>query len=141
MGVWEFAHLRVCSFHAIVSYAWKLWTCGIGIDDDGSVVGVSQEVDVGGLRVDSLCAFNVRLVILMCHVDLESLIDIQEVTVNVDQRLIIPFERFQKNALGFEEASWNNCVSHTLQHQPPTSSVRASMRCSKEYDAVSTDVN
>lgn len=77
----------------------------------------------------------------MGHVNVESLIDIQEVTVNVGQCLIIPFQSPQKHTLRFEEPPWDDSVRHALQHQPPARSIRPSVRRAEEYDAVGADVN
>lgn len=51
---------------------------------------MSEDVHGGGGGV--LGALNVRLVVLVCHVDPEALVNVQEVVVDVGQRLVILLE-------------------------------------------------
>lgn len=74
-------------------------------------------------RLHVLGAFNVSLVVLVDHVNPEPLVDVQEVVVDIRQRLVVLLEGLEQHRLGLEQLPGHNGIRHALQHEPPRSGV------------------
>lgn len=63
---------------------------------------------------------DICFLILANHVNLKALIDIQEVTVDICESLVVFLERLQKYRLGVEEPFWDYSVCHGLENETPS---------------------
>ena len=59
---------------------------------------------------DLLGAFDVRLVVFMDHMDAETLVNIEEVIIDVGQRFVILLQCLQQYRLGLEELLGNDGI-------------------------------
>lgn len=74
-------------------------------------------------KLHVLGAFNVSLVVLVDHVNPEPLVDVEEVVVDIRQRLVVLLEGLEQHRLGLEQLPGHNGIRHALQHEPPRSGV------------------
>lgn len=73
---------------------------------------------------NSLRPLYIRLLVLMRHVNLELLIDIQEMTGYLLERLVVLLKRLEEHRFGLEDLLRDNSVRHPLYYPTPRGSVR-----------------
>ena len=95
----------------------------------------------GGNRDDLLCAFDVRLVILVNHMNTEPLVNIQKMVIDIRQRLVILLQRLEQYTLTLKKPLGHNRIRHALQHKPPRRGITARMRRTQEHEPVRRHVD
>lgn len=90
-------------------------------------------------RIDLLCAFDIRLVVFVGHVDLETLVDIEKVIADGFQGFIVSFQGFEEDRLAFEHFSGCDGICHSLQDEPPRCHVRTGVGSAQKDDAIGRD--
>ena len=83
---------------------------------------------VGRCGTDVLGPFYIRLLVLMRHVYLELLVNVEEMVGDLLERLAVLLERLEQHRLGLKHLPRNDDVRHPLYYPAPCGGTRAIVR-------------
>jgi len=111
----------VCSFYTIVGNVWQKRACRLLVNDE------------------TFGSFQIRLDCLVNHVHLEILTYVEKLDVDVLQGFVVGLQGSKKVRFSIHEFLGYESIANSLQDMTPFGSIGASMRSSKEDDAIRRD--
>lgn len=106
-----------------------------------AVVNNAWKLRTGRTRINHRhhCSSDIRFVVFMGHMNLETLVKVEKVAIDVLQSLVVLFQGFEEHRLALKHFLGRDGVCHLLQNDTPCCHIRSGVWRSQENDSKGGD--